>query len=528
MAEDLWIYWIIFAAYMAFLVISALRAKQKTHTLEDFMVAGRSIGPILLGLSFGVTYFSAVMIIGGGALSYVAGLGTIWITVFNAIIGILLIYTLFGKRTRVLSSKLGVMTVPEFLGKRYQSGALHTFTAVSALILETVYLVSVFMGLSILFTVIMPDQEYAYPIAVVITAAISIVYINIGGSHGAIFTDVAESLIMLISVIVILIMGLNAVGGLDGLQSTIGDIPAVGDQMLEFPGLVGFTLISTCLSTSFGVWGNPAMISRYFTAKNKRSLRWGLVISLVWALLVGMIAWFNGSIGRAYVELNPDPDWTGPNNIPKLMFAVLPSCLVGTSAFARDIYQRKTGADDVKTMKVTKVTTVVMVVTAAFVSLFNIAGVLDLCMFSFDVMCACFLVPYVFGLYWKKGTAKGAIVSGSVGMFLAVLWWIGFSSKSAGLNNIFGAADLFPLWETAGSTVLFNIGDMGITLGSIAPLIPSQLVVITLFVVVSLKTQPPEKEFLDEIFEDMERPEDDVIVEDEQEAETKVRPAPTM
>lgn len=148
--SDIWIYWTIFAAYMAFLVITGWRAKQKTHTLEDFMVAGRSIGPILLGLSFGVTYFSAVMIIGGGALSWSAGIGTIWVTVFNAVIGIFLIYVLFSKRTRILSKKMGALTVPEFLGKRYQSGAVHTFTAFSALILETVYLVSVFMGLSIL------------------------------------------------------------------------------------------------------------------------------------------------------------------------------------------------------------------------------------------------------------------------------------------------------------------------------------------------------------------------------------------
>lgn len=552
--SDLWIYWTIFAAYMAFLMVSGFRAKQKTKTLEDFMVAGRSIGPILLGLSYGATYFSAVMIIGGGALSWSAGFGTIWVTVFNAFIGIFLIYTLFGRKTRLLSAKLGALTLPEFLGKRYQSGMLHSFTAWSALIIETIYMVSVFMGLSTLFTIIMPGDENAYYYAVGVTAIVSVLYISIGGTHGAIYTDVFESMLMLFCVVLVLIFGLISVGGFGGLIDTIESIDSPstpfidGEYMNMFPGLVGLTLISTCLSTSFGVWGNPAMITRYFTAKNKRALRWGLVISVVWALIVGMVSWFNGSIGRAIAIQTSDSTWNAVNNIPKLMFIVLPSWLaalfvagitaaslttgekliiVGSSALARDLYQRKTGADEKKTLKVTKATTLGMVAVAALLALKPMAAILDLCMFSFDVMCACFLVPYVFGLTWKKGTAKAAIISGAIGMFVAVFWWIAFSTKCVALNDIFHTT-IFPLWGKTGELgqqTLFMMGYMKFTLGALAPLIPSQIITIILFVIISIKDKQgrPKEEFITEIFKLMKSPEADVLAEA---TSTQVRPAP--
>lgn len=521
-----WIYWTIFALYLGFLIISGYRAKGKTKTLTDYMVAGRNIGPLLLGLSFGATYFSAVMIIGGGATSFGAGLGTMWIGAIDGVIGVFLIYVLFARRTRSLSKKLDCLTMPEFLGKRYQSDTLWSFAGWNALILETIYLVSVFMGLAVLFAIIMPGVANAYQIACVICAIITIIYITMGGSYASIYTDVFESLLMLVSVILIMVYGLAAVGDVAGLNNTLNGI---NPQLTEFPGLGGFAIVGACLSTSFAVWGNPSMVTRYFTAKNKSSLKWGMVISLFWCFTVGMISWMNGSIGRAYSKLHPEiTGWNATNNIPMLMYHTLPAwlaalfiagitaaslttgeklILVGTSALARDIYQRKTKASDEKTMKVTKIATIFMVVIAAIVGMFNIAGVLDLCMWSFDIMCAVFLIPYVFGLYWRKGTAKAAIIAGAVGETIAVLWWLFFSSKAVSFGNIVGQPTLFPLFKDAGAVVWFSIGTMKVTAGNTATIIPSQIAVILLFIIISKKTQPPSKEFLDEIFEFMEKSE---------------------
>ena len=94
-----WFFWTIIIGYLAFLAIAGYHAKKKTKTLEDFMVAGRKIGPLLLGLSFGVTYFSAVMIVGGGQFSWLWGIGVVWVASIDVLVGVFLVFVLFGNRT---------------------------------------------------------------------------------------------------------------------------------------------------------------------------------------------------------------------------------------------------------------------------------------------------------------------------------------------------------------------------------------------------------------------------------------------
>jgi len=157
-----WIFWVIIVIYLAFLAIAGFYAKKKTKTLEDFMVAGRKIGPLLLGLSFGVTYFSAVMIVGGGQFSWLWGIGVVWVAVIDVLVGVFLVFVLFGTRTKALGEHFESLTVPQFLSKRYQDPQIQTFTAIVILFFETIYLVSIYMGLSLLLAVAMPGNPIAY------------------------------------------------------------------------------------------------------------------------------------------------------------------------------------------------------------------------------------------------------------------------------------------------------------------------------------------------------------------------------
>ncbi len=169
-----WMFWLIIVIYLAFLAVAGFYAKKKTKTLEDFMVAGRKIGPLLLGLSFGVTYFSAVMIVGGGQFSWLWGIGVVWIAAIDVLIGVFLVFILFGTRTKSLGEHFESLTVPQFLSKRYQEPKIQTFTAVVILLFEAIYLVSIYMGLSLLLAVAMPGNPMAYFIAVMVCGAITI------------------------------------------------------------------------------------------------------------------------------------------------------------------------------------------------------------------------------------------------------------------------------------------------------------------------------------------------------------------
>jgi len=506
------------------------------------MVAGRKIGPLLLGLSFGVTYFSAVMIVGGGQYSWLWGIGVVWVASIDVLIGVFAVFILFGARTKRLGEHFDSMTMPQFISKRYQDPKLQTFTSIVILIFETIYLVSIYMGLSLLLSVTMADLgDIAYIIAVVICGAITVVYLNVGGSHGAIFTDAAESIIMLVGVLLIFFFGIAAVEAAGGFLTGLGQVEAyeglTSGALTTFAGAGGFGVIGYILVTSFGVWGMPQMITRFYTAEKGRSrtIKWGLVASCAWAFIVAIFAWFNGAIARslffqtdmATYNILDAPAVSGASAVPYLMIAVLPPILVGlfmaaivaaslttgekvimmaASSFSIDVYQKKTGASDDKTLKITRITTTIIVVVAVILALLQPATVLALCMFAWAAMAATTLVPYVFGLFWKGGTRKAALWSGVIALIGAILWFVLFRRDASKFWAAFGLTYPTILGDIAGIQLFeFTFGDLHpvtITIGSIHEFIISQVAAVIAFPIIShfTKSSKPSKEFISEIF----------------------------
>ena len=528
-----WLFWVIIVIYLAFLAIAGFYAKKKTKTLEDFMVAGRKIGPLLLGLSFGVTYFSAVMIVGGGQFSWLWGIGVVWVAAIDVLVGVFLVFVLFGTRTKALGEHFESLTVPQFLSKRYQDPQIQTFTSVVILFFETIYLVSIYMGLSLLLAVAMPGNPIAYFLAVIICGIITIFYLNIGGAHGAIWTDAAEAVIMLVGVIAIFFFGIYALGGFDAFLVTLAEVEAneAGKgKLTTFPGAGGFGVIGYILVTSFGVWGMPQMISRFYTAEKQKSIKWGLVISCTWAFVVAIFAWFNGAIARAYFWKNDRATYdliaadAGASAVPYLMIAVLPPILIGlflasitaaslttgekvimvaASGFSIDVYQVKKQASDERTLYITKITTTLVVIVAVCLALLRPGAVLAICMFAWAAMAATILIPYVFGLFWKGGTSKAVLFSGAAALLVAIFWFLLF--RGARAWAAVGLAYPAALGGVA-RIVIWGIG-MKITIGSVHEFIVSQLVAVIAFPIISKLTKgsKPADEFLSNIFDIMKR-----------------------
>ncbi len=546
-AGDEWIFWTVIAIYLIYLAIAGIQAKKKTETFEDFLVAGRKLGPVLLGLSFGVTYFSAVMIVGGAEFSYVWGMSSMWIAVIDVLVGVFGAYVVLGKRTARMSEELQTLTLSELLGKRYQSEKLRHFTAVITLVFEAIYLVSIFMGLSVLLKYAIPSVPHtiSYTIAVILCASITIVYLNVGGSHGAISTDVVESIIMLAGVIGVCVAGLAAIGGVDGLIATLyetgGSVPTA--FIADPPALFPVKYIGYILVTSFGVWGMPQMVTRFFTVKKKRSLRWGLVISVIWALIVSMLCWWNGVIGQALYYQYP-PAITGYDGfgssgggfadiVPAMMNDLLPIALgalfvaavaaaslttgekvilVASAAFVRDYWQPKTKADDRKAMRMTKIVNTIVVFLAAVMALFEVDAVLALCMFAWAALASTTLVPLLFGLFWKKGTKQAALWTGVIAFIVAIVWKMGvygFTTPAdpTNLKEIFP----FPFFDWIYNSIIgqYPVGK-NVPLGHIHEFIASQIAAFIAFPIISLLTQKHkdriDPKFVDDLFVKIKQP----------------------
>lgn len=110
-------------------------------------------------------------------------------------------------------------------------------------------------------------------------------------------------------------------------------------------------------------------------------------------------------------------------------------------AVTRDIYQKiiNKNATDEAVMSLSKVVTVIIGIVVICFGVFQPGSIFEINLFAFSGM-AIFVVPILFGIYWKKATAKGAIASVIVGIISLLLFTLNPSVKALAM----GFHALFP------------------------------------------------------------------------------------
>ena len=116
-----------------------------------------------------------------------------------------------------------------------------------------------------------------------------------------------------------------------------------------------------------------------------------------------------------------------------------------TGAVTRDIYQKiiNKKATDETVMKMSKVVTVIIGVIVILFGVFQPGSIFEINLFAFSGM-AVFVVPILFGMYWKRATAAGAIASALVGVatVLAFTWVPALGGALHGFHALFPATIL--------------------------------------------------------------------------------------
>ena len=136
-------------AMLFFLGISCLISR-KVKNAEDFYVAGRKAPVILIAGSMIASYTSTGMFMGDAAEAYEGALSAMIVFAGMQSAGYILGAEFFGRYLR----RSGAMTIPEFFGQRFCSGKMRTLSAVTAIIMMTVYLLSVIQGVGTLMNVV--------------------------------------------------------------------------------------------------------------------------------------------------------------------------------------------------------------------------------------------------------------------------------------------------------------------------------------------------------------------------------------
>ena len=282
-----------------------LYSRKHASNVNDFVLGGRSVGPWLTAFAYGTSYFSAVVFVGyAGQFGYKYGLASTWIGIGNALIGSLLAWVVLGRRTRIMSNHLAAATMPDFFGKRYQSNALRIAASVISFVFLIPYTASVYNGLSRLFGMAF---DIPYEVCVMVMAALTCVYVMLGGYMATAINDFIQGMIMLGGIAAVVAAVLNGQGGfLNAVQSLAefeSDVAVTAGQKGAFTSFFGpdpLNLLGVIILTSLGTWGLPQMIHKFYAIKDEKSIQSGTVISTFFAIVVSGGCYFLGGFGRLF------------------------------------------------------------------------------------------------------------------------------------------------------------------------------------------------------------------------------------
>ena len=425
--------------FFAVMVGIGLYCRRHTTNVNGFVLGGRSVGPWLTAFAYGTSYFSAVVFVGyAGQFGWRFGIAATWAGLGNAFLGSLLAWVVLGRRTRIMTQHLDSATMPEFFGRRFDSGRLKITASVIIFIFLIPYTASLYNGLSRLFAMAF-DIDYA--VCVVVMAVLTGVYVIAGGYMATAINDFIQGIIMIFGIIAVILAVLNTQGGLTGALDALARVsdPAVSDTPGVFASFFGPdlpSLMGVVVLTSLGTWGLPQMVQKFYAIKSESAITKGTVISTAFALVVAGGCYFLGGFGRLFST--PEAVAAeGYDSIIPAMLSGLPSILIAvvvilvlsasmstlsslvlassstlTLDFIKDnLIKNMDEKRQVRWMRALVVVFIAISVVLAIVQYrSNLTFIAQLMGVSWGALAGAFLAPFLYGLYWKRTTKAACAV----------------------------------------------------------------------------------------------------------------------
>ena len=424
--------------FFGIMIAVGLYSRKHATNVNDFVLGGRAVGPWLTAFAYGTSYFSAVVFVGyAGQFGYKYGISATWIGIGNAIIGSLLAWVILGRRTRVMTKHLSAATMPDYFGKRYDSNALRIAASAISFIFLIPYTASVYNGLSRLFGMAF---DIPYSVCVIVMAALTGVYVILGGYMATAINDFIQGVIMLFGIVAVIAAVLNGQGGfyeaVMKLAEIESDVPLTMGQKGVFASFFGPdlpNLIGVVILTSLGTWGLPQMVHKFYAIKDEKSIKSGTIISTFFAIVVAGGCYFLGGFGRLFdtPAIYAENGSIVYDAIVPSMLSTLPDILVGvvivlvlsasmstlsslvltsSSTLTLDFIKGNVikDMDEKKQLLCMRIMLVFFIVISVVIALDPPTFIAQLMGISWGALAGAFLAPFMYGLYWK-GVTKAAV-----------------------------------------------------------------------------------------------------------------------
>ena len=449
-------FYTVLVLYLGIMAFIGWYAGRKTNSIGDFFVLSGKAGVLVSGIAYFSTQFSMGTFLGTPGTIYGVGYAGMAISVPGAVFCMILPALLIGRKLITLGHKYGFLTMADYLTDRYHSKKMSGVLGVMMLFFLVPMMGAQIIGAGVIVHVFTGLPEW---VGVVGMGIIVILYCMSGGMKGAMMTDVIQGSLMIATAVVTFIVSVVMGGGFSNINHTL---QSMNEAYLTFPGANGYMpwtyYVSNIVLWSFFTMGQPHLFTKFFAMKDHKTMFKAILLGPAGMFFSATLIEWAGVNGIASIQNIEKADQIIPMILQRGMNPFLASIFIAgivaagmstidgilvttTGAVTRDIYQKIINKDatDETVMKLSKVVTVIIGIIVICFGVFQPGSIFEINLFAFSGM-AIFVVPILFGIYWKKATAKGAIASVIVGIISLLLFTLNPSVKALAM----GFHALFP------------------------------------------------------------------------------------
>lgn len=460
---------VVLVVYLVLMIAVGTLFFKRTKNFSDYILGGRKLGSWTSALSAQASDMSGWLLLGLPGLAYASGVEAAWVGIGLAL-GTFINWKVVAARLRKYTETAkNSLTLSDFFENRFRDNTriLRVTSALVILIFFAVYTSAQFSAGAKLFETLMGVN---YQVALLIGAAVIILYTFLGGFMAVSTTDFIQGTLMFFALIIVPFVAIAEIGGFGTAFSQMQSVDKSFLSLFRTTGSTGNTVavisIISSLAWGLGYFGQPHILARFMAIRSSEQVKKARTIATVWVVVTLAAAVFIGMVGRVYFLGNElaDPEKTFmfmsdqlfiPVIAGVLLAAILAASmstadsqlLVTASSISEDFYRQffRKKASDMELIWVGRIAVAVVAVIAILIALDPDSSVFGLVSYAWAGLGAAFGPVVVMSLFWRRMNKWGAIAGMASGAVTVIIWKaIAGSFENLPLNSIWNLYEIVP------------------------------------------------------------------------------------
>lgn len=467
--------------YLCGMIYIGVLYSKRNAQADDFYLGGRKLGPFVTAMSAEASDMSSYLLMGLPGLAYISGIADVGWTAIGLALGTYINWLLVSRRIRRYSSRIGAFTIPDFFAKRYGDDR-HLLTCIAAVIIVIFfvpYTASGFAACGKLFSALFGMN---YTLAMLLSAAVIVLYCTLGGFLAVSTTDLIQSITMTVALIIVVGFGAAASGGFGMVLANAQELPGYLSMVQTYAADTAsarpynaLSIIST-LAWGLGYFGMPHILLRFMAIEDENKLKLSRRIASIWVVISMAVAVFIGIVGYSMSKSGIIPLLEGNNSetviiqiasvlsgrgiIPAFIAGIIlagilaatmstadSQLLAASSSISQNLVQEFAGKklSTKVSLRIARITVIVISLIAIVLAGDPDSSIFTIVSFAWAGFGAAFGPVVLLALFWKRSNRQGALAGMISGGVMVFVWKYGI----AAIGGVFSIYELLPAFVIA-------------------------------------------------------------------------------